>query len=217
MIRFLIVKRHFDFIATRHCVRHIQAALQTSPKLIDDVYQDSWLKIHEQHPDTVYLATQVLDFVCYAFEPLRTSELQCVLSRSGINAHYPYDMIDGDLLISICGGLVFVAPDETVRFIHPTAHRFYEELRAYNPKALLFRLRLLLFWALEFPVSRELAHSLDLRPLHTDFKKRTVSAFGFVSKRSGWNNKFWMSPRISSLQQVIPLLGFLVLIVYIII
>ncbi|PLB46615.1 hypothetical protein P170DRAFT_438328 [Aspergillus steynii IBT 23096] len=211
---FLMAKLHLDSIATKHCLRHVQAALHTYPTSINDMYRVSWLRMHKQNPGTIYLATKVLDMVCYTYEPLTASGLQYALSPPWINKQSQDEIVDENLLISICCGLIFIAPDETVRFIHPTAHQFYKDLRIYSPRALLLRLTLTLLWTFNHLVTESKVHLLIHDLLWGSLNKTMVSALGLLSKTIESRKQSWMGPCPTSLKSAISLFICIVVILY---
>ncbi|KAH8422526.1 uncharacterized protein LDX57_000280 [Aspergillus melleus] len=214
---FLMAKLHFDLIATKHCARDIQAALHAYPEFINYIYRKSWHKIHEQDQDTIVLATRVLDMVCYTSKPLTMAELQHALSWRGVDGDCHDDMMNENFLISVCHGLIFLAPDGTVRLIHPTARHFYHALRVYNARAAGLRLRLFLLWWLNCVITAANFDYFGYCPSLDILKNYVaVSATTPLLRRKGRLSRAWIDSGPTGLKHALAPLFCILVILYLV-
>ncbi|KAE8371034.1 hypothetical protein BDV26DRAFT_299170 [Aspergillus bertholletiae] len=128
---FLLARLHVELLATKHSRNQVRRALKELPESLDEVYGETMRRIENQDSGTKQLATCVLDWVCYAVRPLTLEELQHAIAVVvGTRMLHEDDLVDGDLLISICSG--FISLDRrsgSVRFVHGTVREYLEKSR----------------------------------------------------------------------------------------
>lgn len=109
---------------------HLKAfrmALKSLPAELNDTYRDAMDRIGSQNKEDVKLAHRVLAWVTYANRPLNMRELQHALSiETGQTVFDEEALVDEDILIQVCLGLITVETNGTLRLIHYTAQNYFE-------------------------------------------------------------------------------------------
>lgn len=130
--------------------------LQELPKTYDLTYDDAMQRIEDQEESAREIALKVLTWISYATRPISVSELQHALSiQHGDSGFDPDGVTDADLLLSLCAGLIEIAPlsmtlpfprfgeittngnpDEpiglTLRWIHYTTQDYFKRVRRHR-------------------------------------------------------------------------------------
>ena len=122
---------YVTFLSGKVTKRQITMALEGLPDNRDDAYTKVWDRIFgpENRPQERVIATTTLTWITYAKRRLSIEELLHAIALSlepdptGIDAD---DLIDVDLLISSCMGLVILSEDRTVRLVHYTTQDYLE-------------------------------------------------------------------------------------------
>jgi len=115
--RFLLVRLHMDALLGKHNVNAVRKALETLPKEIDGTYDEAMDRIGRQNKDDRELARQVLSWISFARRLLSVNELQHALAAMPGMTEMDYDnIIDGDILTSVCAGLVIIE-DGIIRLV----------------------------------------------------------------------------------------------------
>ena len=114
-----MAKFHMDSLVTKTKRKDVRKALETLPPEIDDIYDQTLERIHDQGKDYSDLAKRVLLWVGNTFQPLSPVELQhAVAIQPGMTRLEDEDLDEQDLLVSVCAGLVVLdTEDDTFRFV----------------------------------------------------------------------------------------------------
>ena len=129
--RFLSVELHIGALAKKHNKRDLHTALETLPKDLDAIYEDSMGRILNQDPEDIRLAKRVLSWLCHSPEDMTVEELQHTLAiEPGTKRLDLHLMIEENLLVSVCGGLITVEDkSKVVRLAHFTTQEYLMSVR----------------------------------------------------------------------------------------
>ena len=117
-----------DFIAQHRTMRRIHNALARLPQGVDFLYEDMLRRIESQGPEDFHLAMAVLLWITFAGAVLTSEELQhAVAITLGSSELNEYELVDVELLISLCCGMVVLEPETgTVRLVHYTVLEYLQ-------------------------------------------------------------------------------------------
>ena len=132
-----------DSVAKKHNRPGIHSALQTLPTKLDEAYDEVLKRISEQDEDDARLAMCILSWSSFSVRPLSVAELQHALAI-GLDAPLSpdwraidishlnkEDLIDEDILSTVCAGLVTIdQKSRIIRLVHYTAEKYLERIRA---------------------------------------------------------------------------------------
>ncbi|KAJ7481648.1 ankyrin repeat-containing domain protein [Mycena latifolia] len=120
---FLLAKLHIDSLATKLTVKAVRETLQHLPKDLAHTYNEAMERINSQNEDERHIARLVLIWITNAKRPLHVSELQEALAvEPGARTLDEDNILDIDVMLSVCGGLVIVNETDLVaRLVHYTA------------------------------------------------------------------------------------------------
>jgi ankyrin repeat protein len=106
----------------------LRAALENLPEGLDETYTKAIERIDSQDEDEVQLAKKVLSWISYALRPLTVKEIQHAIAvRLGETAIYEGALPDGELLTSLCAGLVTIDQEsDVIRLVHYTTQEYFE-------------------------------------------------------------------------------------------
>ncbi|KAF8327084.1 ankyrin repeat-containing domain protein [Amanita rubescens] len=127
---FLMATFHIEALGKKHNAGEVLETLRVLPKTFPDIYDDAMNRIESDNENSE-LALKVLSFLVYARRQLTLRELQHFLAvRPGDTDFRDEYVTDGDVLLSVCAGLV-VIDDETgvVRLVHFTAQEYFDNIR----------------------------------------------------------------------------------------
>jgi hypothetical protein len=131
LCRFLLAKLHLDSLSTKNTVKAVRDTLNRLPKDLDRTYDEAMERIDHQNEDDRQLAHSVLTWVAYAVRPLLVNELREALAiEPGAESVDPDNLLDTDIILSVCAGLVIV--DEVmsvVRLIHYTTQEYMHTIQ----------------------------------------------------------------------------------------
>ena len=152
----------------------VRSTLDSLPAGLNDTYLDALVRIGSQDQEDVKVAHQVLSWVSHAFRPLSLQEIQHALAvEPGDNYLDEESMIDEDLIISVCYGMVKVEQGSSeLQFVHETARNYFEQTQLeYCPDPHQYiTLTCLTYLALEFfPRSSYIASEAELQALERGF------------------------------------------------
>ena len=93
-------------------------------------------RIQNQNEDDANLAYQLLTWLTYCRRPLTVTEIQHAMAVSlGDENLYPDDLIDPDILLSVCAGIVVIEKQSLViRLIHYTTEEYLRSIRQIHHK-----------------------------------------------------------------------------------
>jgi len=130
-VRFLLAQLHIDSLANKHSIRDLRNALENLPTKLNGVYGEIMERIWSQDEEDVHLAKNILLWVCHSRLELSTAELQHALAVPlGSTTIDEEALIDVDILISVCAGIVTVDQgSNVVRLVHYTAQKYLDDVR----------------------------------------------------------------------------------------
>lgn len=124
---FLLARLYVESLTRLITLRKVKVALTTLPEGLENVYNDVLERIQGQDSELASLAMNVLGWIYHAKRPLQLLELQHAIAVEPEDTFLDEDGLpEKDLLISVCGGLLSVQEDDTVTFIHYTAHEYFD-------------------------------------------------------------------------------------------
>jgi len=95
--------------------REVRTALEQLPQETDDTYDEAMERIERQDDDCKQLAKRVLSWIIYVVRPLSVKELQYALAVVPNTTNIdPDDIIDDEILTSVCSGLVVIDEEQNV-------------------------------------------------------------------------------------------------------
>lgn len=120
-----------DSLVKKQSRRDVKAAFNNLPTSLDNTYDDAMTRISAQDKDDIELAMKVLSWISYAIRSLNITELQHAIAAEDLGENVdPEALIDHDLLVSVCGGLITIdQKTSTVRLIHYTAQEYFNHHR----------------------------------------------------------------------------------------
>ena len=96
-------------------VREVRTALDKLPEEMDDTYDEAMERIERQDDNRKRLARRVLSWIIYVVRPLSVKELQHALAVVPDSTNIdPEDIIDDEILTSVCSGLVVIDEERNV-------------------------------------------------------------------------------------------------------
>src|SRR5271170_4488919 len=96
-----------DSLVAKFNAREVRAALENLPEGMDGTYDEAMERVERQDDRRKRLAIRVLSWIIYAVRPLSVKELQHALAVMPDTTKLdPEDIIDDEILTSICVGLV---------------------------------------------------------------------------------------------------------------
>ncbi|KAJ6537649.1 ankyrin repeat-containing domain protein [Mycena capillaripes] len=133
---FLLAKLHIDSLTNKHTVKAVRDALHAMPRDLKGTYDEIMERIQRQNEEDRMLALSTLCWVSNAKRPLSIFELKVALAIDPGATEFDVDnMVEIDIIISVCAGLVIV--DGTfdhgynhVRLVHHTAQIYLDQIQA---------------------------------------------------------------------------------------
>jgi len=96
-------------------VREVRTALDKLPEEMDNTYDEAMERIERQDDNRKQLARRVLSWIIYVVRPLSVKELQHALAVVPDSTNIdPEDIIDDEILTSVCSGLVVIDEERNV-------------------------------------------------------------------------------------------------------
>ena len=96
-------------------IREVRTALDNLPEEMDDTYDEAMERIERQDDNRKQLAGRVLSWIIYVVRPLSVKELQHALAVVPDSTNIdPEDIIDDEILTSVCSGLVVIDEERNV-------------------------------------------------------------------------------------------------------
>ncbi|KAL8795431.1 MAG: hypothetical protein Q9195_002020 [Heterodermia aff. obscurata] len=125
---FLQARLHLDSLATKTTLRKLKAALSTLPDGLTQCYDEVMQRISAQSNDNYQLARRVLYWVVNSVFPLALPTIQQALAVESQDKSLDKENIpDGELLVSVCLGLIEVHRDRGfVGLVHFTTQEYFE-------------------------------------------------------------------------------------------
>ncbi|KAJ7152700.1 ankyrin repeat-containing domain protein [Mycena crocata] len=131
---FLLAKFHMDSFATKNTIKALRVALNNIPKDIEHTYNEAMERIDRQNIDDRNIARRILTWVANAKRPLSFVELQEALAVELNDVAFDTDnILDVDIILSVCAGLVIVDQsnqvDHVARLVHYTAQQYLDSIQ----------------------------------------------------------------------------------------
>jgi hypothetical protein len=128
-LRFLLAPLHIDSLAREPTVGHIELALQSLPRGLDETYKQAMIRIESQGGGFRELAKRVLSWVIHAKGMLSTAELRHAVAvepgKPELNGKFIPNI---EIIGSVCAGLVTIDPQsDVVRLVHYTTQEYFEQ------------------------------------------------------------------------------------------
>jgi hypothetical protein len=138
-------------------VKAVREALKNMPNGLDSAYKEAMERINRRSEDDKMLAHSALAWVLNAKRPLDASELREPLAvEPGTKRLDPENLLEIEVVLSVCAGLVIVDQTHTVWLIHYTVQHYLDCTKEiYFPTAQLDITRTCLTY-LSFPVFDDL-------------------------------------------------------------
>ncbi|KAJ7477011.1 ankyrin repeat-containing domain protein [Mycena galericulata] len=128
---FLLAKLHLVSLGAKSTIKAVRDALRQLPKDLTLTYEEAMARIDRQSEEDSQIAQLTLTWVANAKRPLLVAELQEALAiETGTKALDEDNILDIDIILSVCAGLVIV--DEivpVVRLIHYTMQHYMDSVR----------------------------------------------------------------------------------------
>lgn len=123
---------HVKSLATKTNIKKVRKALENLSQNIDEMYTETLSRIQKQSKDLAQLAMRMLYWIFYSLLPLNIEELRHAMAIMDLdddqNSLEEEDFHDETLLVTSCGGLVFVDPEsKIVRLVHYTTQEFFNQ------------------------------------------------------------------------------------------
>ena len=117
---------HLGALARKQNRRDLHEALNTLPKDLHAIYEETMKRIFSQDTQDVQLALRILAWISFSPEPLKVEELQHALAIEPGTKQFDWDlMIEDSVLVSVCGGLVTVdRGSRVIRLVHFTTQEY---------------------------------------------------------------------------------------------
>src|SRR5271170_3336327 len=104
-----------DSLMAKFSAREVRAALENLPEGMDGTYDEAMERVERQDDRRTQLARRVLSWITYAVRPLSVKELQHALAVMPDTTKLDHeDIIDDEILTSICAGLVVIDEERNV-------------------------------------------------------------------------------------------------------
>lgn len=120
-----------DSLQSKSTSKAVRQTLRTLPKDLDSTYEEALRRIEDQSDDDKELAHRILQWISFAMRPLELDELQCALAVEPELQELDEDnIIDVDLLTSVCAGLVVVDQEsQIIRLVHFSTQEYFKRVR----------------------------------------------------------------------------------------
>lgn len=129
--RFLLAQLQFDSVASQNNVAAIENALSRLPDDLDKMYEQALERVRSQKAADVILAEKIISWVAFSFELLSIEQLQhATATELGNSKFYDAAIVDRNILLSVCGGLVILDEQSNLVRLVRTCY----ELRSYHRK-----------------------------------------------------------------------------------
>ncbi|KAL7957974.1 hypothetical protein V8C34DRAFT_305193 [Trichoderma compactum] len=117
-----------DALVREPTVGHIEAALKTLPKGLDEIYKRAMERIESQGGGTTKLAKKILSWVVHAKEVLSIVELQHAVAVEPGTSEMNWKFIPTvEIIGTICAGLITIdTQSNAVRLVHYTTQEYFE-------------------------------------------------------------------------------------------
>ncbi|KAJ7509743.1 hypothetical protein B0H11DRAFT_1846849, partial [Mycena galericulata] len=141
---FLLAKLHIDALATKSAIKAVREALENFPKDLECTYDEALDRIDRQNDEDKKIAHSALTWIANAKRILSVAELREALAiEPGSKRLDPDNLLEIDLILSVCAGLVIVDESSSVvrfslpfgksspkiRLVHYTTQRYLDSIQ----------------------------------------------------------------------------------------
>ncbi|KAJ7500092.1 hypothetical protein FB451DRAFT_1074388 [Mycena latifolia] len=128
---FLLAKLHIESLRKKPTIRALREALQNLPTDLEETYDDAMKRIEDQDDEDAKIAHSVLTWIANAKRLLKIRELQEALAvQPGASRFDPDDLLDIEIILSVCAGLVITDGHRRVRLVHYTTQHYLDSIQA---------------------------------------------------------------------------------------
>ncbi|RYP32850.1 hypothetical protein DL767_005006 [Monosporascus sp. MG133] len=130
-----IATLHLNALATKLTLKAVRKGLEALPQgkdAVRETYTQALSRIESQSPEERDLAERVLAWLCYSLRPLKLAELQYAMSVDPEDDDDlgEEDLVPGDVIVSVCAGLVSVnSSNLVIGFVHYTTQEYFKNIR----------------------------------------------------------------------------------------
>ncbi|KAJ7239382.1 hypothetical protein B0H12DRAFT_1136112, partial [Mycena haematopus] len=131
---FMLAKLHMNSLATKNTVSAVRETLEQLPKDLNHAFDSTIERISQQNTDDKEVARLALIWVAYSKRPLTVPELlEALAIEPGATTLDVDNLLDIDIVLSVCGGLVIVNDTSSaVRLVHYTAQHYLDSIRTVH-------------------------------------------------------------------------------------
>ncbi|KAJ7453548.1 hypothetical protein B0H11DRAFT_1820424, partial [Mycena galericulata] len=128
---FLLAKLHIASLVNKQTAKAVRETLNGMQSNLNTTYDDIMERIDRQSEEDRILARRTLSWVSNAKRPLHVSELiEALAIEPSIPDLDPDNMLDIDIVLSVCAGLVIVDEENgSVRLIHYTTQVYLDGIQ----------------------------------------------------------------------------------------
>ncbi|PTB65133.1 hypothetical protein BBK36DRAFT_1169900 [Trichoderma citrinoviride] len=128
---FLLAALHMDALCQEPTVGHIELALKSLPRGLDEMYTRAMIRVKSQGVGAQDLAMKILAWVIHARRALSLAELQHAVAvepgKPELNCKF---IPSSDVIRTICAGLITIDNESNaVRLVHHTTQEYFEKAR----------------------------------------------------------------------------------------
>ncbi|KAJ7500110.1 ankyrin repeat-containing domain protein, partial [Mycena latifolia] len=198
---FLLAKLHIESLRKKPTIRALQEALQNLPADLEHTYEDTMERIEAQDGEDSRIARSALTWIANVKRLLTVRELQEALAiEPGTTRMDPENLLDIEIILSVCAGLVLVDMNKQVRLVHYTTQDYLDSIQARRFPDVQTHITRTLLTVLAFDGESRfcLVHAVgqpeaDLRDMIANFLGQS-SNFSTLRRGSGpppWNYPDW--------------------------
>ncbi|KAJ7336936.1 ankyrin repeat-containing domain protein [Mycena albidolilacea] len=127
---FLLAKLHIQSLSTKTTVKAVRDALEELPKDLTLTYDIAMQRIEAQNEEDRKIAHLALTWVANAKRPLTVPEIQTALAiEPGTRELNKDNLMDIEIILIVCAGLVIVDEQLLVRLVHHTTHEYLDSIQ----------------------------------------------------------------------------------------
>ncbi|KAL6713765.1 hypothetical protein ACLMJK_008257 [Lecanora helva] len=133
---FLLAVLQIDRICVARTVKQIKNALNSMPKELDELYEDTLARIQKQPGEDGELGMRIIAWITHARRPLTVDELchglavECDCVEEDSKTLDPDNILPFESLTDVCAGLIVIDPQsQIVRLVHYTVQEFFDRQR----------------------------------------------------------------------------------------
>ncbi|OJD29624.1 ankyrin-1 isoform x1 [Diplodia corticola] len=128
---FLIVRLHMDALADVEVPAEVSDVLETLPETIRGSYENTMARIRDGTRSKQQYARTILAWITYAQRALSVRELQHAIAAERSSGKIgKRDLLPEREITSFCCGLVIIDLDQMVRFVHYSAHDYFQTIKS---------------------------------------------------------------------------------------